>query len=813
MSQSEINTSINQEVLFLTEVEVFFRGGPPACPIIVKLKSGEDKRKSTRFRRDAPVSWALNNYLRIPMPMELSIRIKEAHRLRRNTDIVTFKINVTSEDVIKGDIASVEDGRAIARLTCALPTDELAQRLVEHAQTANGNKKVLLESLGKFGKVVAVLMKFSDLAADVHSAAKAAFIVIDVLYEQCKGQQECHDSTAELMKDLASFLPYLKADDLNPVKSDGIRRMVKEMLELFCKISGFVAEYSEKGMLGDLFLSKKDEIDSLKGEFERLKAAYDWSVKMEVWRSVISTENHVEDVQLRQLHPARQASYDIGKMCLEGTRTGILEKVEAWAASESKLFWLHGVAGSGKSAIANSVAHMFRERQQLAGCFFCKRDDPECREPKNVMPTLAYDISKWHAAYRLLVLPAVKGGDELRLSKSLQWQFKLLFKDTLSTLAATPEHMPFKSLIVVVDALDECGDSDSRSELAEMLLEIASVVPWLKVFVTSRPLPELKQVFLGSAARSLVLDINVDIISGNVEGDILQYTRFCAEKYKINLSGNQITELASKASGLFIWTFTAFGFLKKEFDRQKAISRLLAQNSAGSQESKLDDMYMLVLHDISAGSDNAQIVKAVLSVVVCAAKNRSLPEDALLEFLSTAQVNLSQDTVKTTIDNLQAVLYRDESRNGAIRVCHPSFLDFINTEMHSQDYWIEPTSMDSIMATRCLEIMSTQLKFNICRMETPYLPNRDITDLQDRIAMHIPQHLQYSCLYWMNHLDSSSLNMNDGKLQKQLENLLCDSRSLFWLECLSIMGQVKSGIDILEKFLKWYKVCSTWYYI
>ncbi|KAI5120941.1 hypothetical protein M0805_001646 [Coniferiporia weirii] len=809
MLQSVTNAAIDQEVLYLKGIEIDFKGNRPSHPIFVKTKSGEETRKSTRFGRDGPIKWDLGNYLRIPVPMELSIRIKEAHRLRRNKDIVTFKLDVTSVDVVKGDIASVESGRALARLTFVLPTDELAQCLVEKAQAAIGNKKVFLESLGKFGKVVAVLMKFTDLAADVHPAAKAAFIVVDVLYEQCKEKQECHGATTELMRDLASFLPFLKADDHNIVKDDGIGRVVKEMLELFCKICGFVVEYSEKGILGDLFSSKRDEIDSLKSEFERLKSVYDWSVKMEVWKSIINTESHMEDAQLRQLHPAGQAGYNIRKRCLEGTRSGVLEKVEAWAASESKLFWLHGVAGSGKSAIANSVAHMFREQRQLAGCFFCKRDIPECRDPDNILPTIAYNISKWHVGYRSAVLSVIKGEDELNLKNGLQWQYGLLFKQLLSILAATAMNIPPKSLIVVIDAIDECGDADSRAELARMLLEMANIVPWFKVFVTSRLLPELQSVFLHTSDVLESLDINNDIAYGHVKEDILQYTKYCAKLWQLELSENEMRTLAINASGLFIWTSTAFGYINGEINKQEAISKLLAQHSAGSQESKLDSIYTLVLQDISAGSQrNAQIVKAMLSVIKCTAKNRPLHEGALLEFLLAVEVNLDQAAVKTTIDRLQAVLYRDKSKGDVIRVCHPSFLDFMSTETRSHDYWTEPTSMDSIMATRCLQIMSTQLKFNICGLETSYLSNSAIPDLQDKITMYIPHHLQYSCLYWMNHLASSSLGTNDEKLQKQLEDLICYSRSLFWLECLSLMGQVKSGIDILEKFLKWYKVCS-----
>ncbi|KAI5118765.1 hypothetical protein M0805_004851 [Coniferiporia weirii] len=432
MSQSGTNAAIDQEVLYLKAIEIDLKGKPATCPIFAELKSGENARRTPRLGKHGLVKWDLESYLQVQRRIAV-------------------------------------DGRSLAKLMFVSATDELAQRLIKEAQTAVGNKKVLLESLGKASKVLDTLMKFTGIASDVHPAAKAAVGVVGLLYEQCKGQRECHKATAELMKDVASFLPFLENDGHDLVKNDGIRWTIKKMLGLFCEISWFVIEYSGKGMLRDMFSSNKDEINSRKVELERLKGAYDWSVKMEVWRSVISTESYMEDIRLQQLHPAGQAGYDIEKMCLEGTRMGVLEKAEAWAASKSKLFWLHGVAGSGKTAIANSVAHMFRGQRQLAGCFFCKRDDPECRDPKNVMPTLAYNISKWHMAYRCAVLSVIQGEDELNITKSLQWQFELLFKQLLSTLAVTAVDIPPKSLVVVIDALDECGDADSRLKLARIV--------------------------------------------------------------------------------------------------------------------------------------------------------------------------------------------------------------------------------------------------------------------------------------------------------------------------------------------------------
>ncbi|KAH8113790.1 hypothetical protein DFH11DRAFT_1469021, partial [Phellopilus nigrolimitatus] len=126
--------------------------------------------------------------------------------------------------------------------------------------------------------------------------------------------------------------------------------------------------------------------------------------------------------------------------------------------SDSKLFWLHGFAGSGKSAVANSVADMFHSQRLLLGCFFCHRDDPECHSPVSLIPTLAYHLSKWHREYRREVLSILQGGDEMRLAKDLDWQFDLLIRKPLISLGKSAE-IPPEPLIIVIDALDECGDS------------------------------------------------------------------------------------------------------------------------------------------------------------------------------------------------------------------------------------------------------------------------------------------------------------------------------------------------------------------
>ena len=74
-------------------------------------------------------------------------------------------------------------------------------------------------------------------------------------------------------------------------------------------------------------------------------------------------------------------------------------------------------------------------------------------------------------------------------SRSIEQQLKVLFRDPLAELARTKERS--KTSVFVIDALDECGDDDSRPRLANILFQIGTLADWLKVFVTSRPTNEL----------------------------------------------------------------------------------------------------------------------------------------------------------------------------------------------------------------------------------------------------------------------------------------------------------------------------------
>lgn len=96
--------------------------------------------------------------------------------------------------------------------------------------------------------------------------------------------------------------------------------------------------------------------------------------------------------------------------------------------------------------------------------------------------------------------------------------------------------------------------------------------------------------------------------------------------------------------------------------------------------------------------------------------------------------------------------------------------------------------------------MNDSLQLNICKLDSSYVLNRHVDDLQQRISQHVSHFLQYSCLYWVDHLSEAIT----GTLEKQktldsIKAIVCKQKALFWIEVLSLMQEMHSAISILYK--------------
>ena len=78
--------------------------------------------------------------------------------------------------------------------------------------------------------------------------------------------------------------------------------------------------------------------------------------------------------------------------------------------------------------------------------------------------------------------------------------------------------------------------------------------------------------------------------------------------------------------------------------------------------------------------------------------------------------------------------------------------------------------------------MGELLRLNICELETSLVFNKDVPDLDERIAKNIPSFLKYICCNWFNHIHDVPYSQ---ELCEQLKSFAY-VRLLFWFEVLSL---------------------------
>ncbi|KIM29758.1 hypothetical protein M408DRAFT_67188, partial [Serendipita vermifera MAFF 305830] len=112
------------------------------------------------------------------------------------------------------------------------------------------------------------------------------------------------------------------------------------------------------------------------------------------------------------------------------------------------MLWVYGMPGIGKSAIAHSICHRLHGSKQLGGSFFCRRDDPARSETKSVLPTLIYGLAEVFEPYRKQMAQALRDDPQMTPQSTIGELF-------LRVLQSLEVH-PLRSLVLVIDALDEC---------------------------------------------------------------------------------------------------------------------------------------------------------------------------------------------------------------------------------------------------------------------------------------------------------------------------------------------------------------------
>ena len=536
---------------------------------------------------------------------------------------------------------------------------------------------------------------------------------------------------------------------------------------------------------------------------ERERAEREQAEREQAERERVEQERVEQELLLRRLKPV-ETGYHRKLCCMDGTRQSLLNQIVNWAANNSgqenvlqrNMYWFYGSPGIGKTSLAHSICASLHKRNHLAGAFFCRRDDPILSEPINILPTFIHKLAILFPPFRTIVAKHLRDDPNLT-PESMEGA---LFPDLIRSLPRHPEH----TLVFVIDALDECGDAQSRTSLLEVLTNAASQAPWLKIIVTSRTEVDI-QDFFGTLAQSSYLPYDLASDQG-ASADLQTFARsqfdLVAARWNLGTAWpkeSDFNRVIARADGLFIFIKTLVLAICDCTDPKETLKTAL-HDSAGTGSESLYELYSSILKAQKA-LNNAGFHRMV-GVLLAASPYHALCEETIAE-LAGVELYL----VKTWVNALSSLLYRDEAANGGIRVRHLSVYDFFISDCCS--YRVNVRDADVQLGIACLKAMTTQLHFNMCKLDDSRLANADVRDLASRVEQNISGALQYSCLHWLDHLYFSPANRDQrmlvlGSLKEFFEGLY----PLFWVEVLSVMGMVLIGVPGLRRLLSWVRVST-----
>ncbi|KAG8914932.1 hypothetical protein FRC02_004772, partial [Tulasnella sp. 418] len=667
------------------------------------------------------------------------------------------------------------------------------------------------------------------------------------LLEVLNGVNELVDNDDDLLK-LIDHLRLLVEIVSKPILDGKVRpnisleQRVQNLIENIDKITTDAMKIQEQN-LGSKFLGRADNASAIAGlstAIDRAVDRFQVSGTMGVEKGIGDIRDGVERVEndigkvqheldvigkgvlsgfeeaaLNAIYPrADSARYDSGSQlssafCLEDTRVALLQQIEQWVVDPNSrpIFWLCGMAGTGKSTIARTVAKLLDQRQFLGASFFFSRDEDDRRRANLVFPTIAYQLARRIPSLREHIIRATSPD-----------VCTAMMRTQLNKLIVEPvQRSQFSSstLVIVMDALDECAN---ESQITEMLVLLAPAIRLIqktisiKLFLTSRPEVHISAEFREPGMQAVSnVSILHDIEKSLVRTDISRYVEHHLQRIgnlilPLNAVWPTVEEkeaLINMADGLFIFAAVTVAFIGDTKYRQpkQRLRNLLSdpdQKHASASLMHLDVLYqqimMASLPDNDKGEELEELklrIREILGTVVLLLY--PLSSQSLEKLLGWEEY-----TVEPTLGPFHSVLSMTLDQT-PIRVFHKSFPDFLMDKRRSSDHWyhIDPIEHHGRLALLCLTHMNTSLRRDMCGVGNQLVS--ELGDVESILLTKVGAHILYACRYWEAHLKEAEWTDELGAALKEF----CECKIPYWLEILCLDRKLISAVLAVDSASKW----------
>ncbi|KAG8775190.1 hypothetical protein FRC15_000715 [Serendipita sp. 397] len=796
-------------MLFLHHVTV---DTPIKAEYRVKLSIDGSETRLTRNRQTS--SWTPSKSLEVSDLSKVLVTLKTGHNIigvplgREETvieidiaDVIEQFLRTMDHEVsISGKCTFLKHPTAVTVSFCPPPTsDSVRSELRRLHEKMNEFRHVMGDPTQKHLDTV---IKYGVAFSELDPRSKIAFGVLSVTFELLKEQKKRDQSVSDLASQLKRIFPFASKslEEAIDDNTDLLRKTIGRLYSLAIDVAEFTYDYVKQNWfkrLGKSIISADDQqkIGELEGDFKALVEDFERAVDVETLKTVRSIE---ETMLLNRLQPL-QTGYNHDRRCMDGTRVALLDEILEWAlrpivegtSPSQNVYWLYGIPGIGKTAMANSICFRLHKQGQLGGGFFCRRDDPKMSDPKYVLPTLVCKLAETWGGYRKMVAERLRKDPHLNQSSA----GNELFLQLLSSLQNHPPH----PLVLVIDGFDECGDISRRRSILTTLLDASLRFNWIRVVITSRQEEDIESTF--SRPEYIGHYSSKDLTTeDNKRKDINLFARskFTSISGRDDWPGDdKLAQIVERSGGLFIYIETLWHLVQEELDRDQCLDQALS----GESQDVLSGLYDLYSTTINARiGRNKEAFRSVIGVIIEAGQYQPLPDESVAQL-----IGVRTDVVTTLVNKLRSLLYRDTATNGGIRVRHLSIIEFLTGRNCPEEIKVDSKQVNRDMGGFCVRIMTQELRFNICRLESSFIPNRNIADLAPRIKQNISIALLYSCLYWSDHLCHTP-DTGDKKIYLALDKFTEDGRLLYWVEVLSLTGKIHVGESGLRRILSWIKL-------
>ena len=475
---------------------------------------------------------------------------------------------------------------------------------------------------------------------------------------------------------------------------------------------------------------------------------------------------------------------------LDGSCSWVLEDsafVDWWTRDDSRLLWIHGDPGKGKTmmmmALISEVAKRLNNQpgSNVLGYFFCQDTSSDLNTTVSLLRGLIYLLVDQEKSLVRHIRKMYDGaGRQLFEGPNAIYALRMILSDIL-------RDQSLDQVCLMVDALDEC-DTKVHELLDWIIRENSELSPKIKWLTTSRNVA----TFTERLGRSDQLHISLELNSQHVARAVASFIEYkVKEVTDLKSYGSELQilvrkHLREKAEDTFLWVALVCKELKKV--RQQKVKSLLEKIPAG-----LTPLYERMLDQVlhQEDEDDINLSRRILRLVTLAKRPLRLEEISVFGNISDDE----EDVGKLVIGFCGSFL---TVRGETVYLVHQSAKDYLSDAKRKDIFPLGQEHEHASIADLCLRIMSHKLWKDICNLQKPGFRLRDVE--QSSINDHIPFYVQYACLYWVDHLQQAdSTNQETLTLREDCQVLkFFEIHFLHWLEALILLSKLSEAVLVIK---------------